>query len=120
MRGSGTAWFYDAVTWAQQNGIMGGYDNSSFAPNDPITREQLAAIFYRYAQYKGYDTTQGGMAIREFGDYESISDYAMSAMAWAVNTGLVKGDSNLLYPNGTATRAEIAAMLHRFVENGMK
>lgn len=120
VRGSGTAWFYDAVTWAQQNGIMGGYGNSSFAPNDPITREQLAAIFYRYAQYKGYDTTQGGMAIREFGDYESISDYAMSAMAWAVNTGLVKGDSNLLYPNGTATRAEIAAMLHRFVENGMR
>lgn len=120
VRGSGTAWFYDAVTWAQQNGIMGGYDNSSFAPNDPITREQLAAIFYRYAQYKGYDTTQGGMAIREFGDYESISDYAMSAMAWAVNTGLVKGDSNLLYPKGTATRAELAALLHRFVENGMK
>lgn len=120
VRGSGTAWFYDAVTWAQQNGIMGGYSNSSFAPNDPITREQLAAIFYRYAQYKGYDTTQGGMAIREFGDYESISDYAMGAMAWAVNTGLVKGDSNLLYPKGTATRAEIAAMLHRFVENGMK
>lgn len=120
VRGSGTAWFYDAVTWAQQNGIMGGYDNSSFAPNDPITREQLAAIFYRYAQYKGYDTTQGGMAIREFGDYESISDYAMGAMAWAVNTGLVKGDSNLLYPNGTATRAEIAALFHRFAENGMK
>lgn len=57
VRDSGTAWFYDAVTWAQQNGIMGGYSNSSFAPNDPITREQLAAIFYRYAQYKGYDTT---------------------------------------------------------------
>lgn len=120
VRDSGTAWFYDAVTWAQQNGIMGGYDNSSFAPNDPITREQLAAIFYRYAQYKGYDTTQGGMAIREFDDYESISDYAMGAMAWAVNTGLVKGDSNLLYPNGTATRAELAALFHRFVENGMK
>lgn len=120
VRDSGTAWFYDAVTWAQKNGIMGGYSNSSFAPNDPITREQLAAIFYRYAQYKGYDTTQGGMAIREFDDYESISDYAMGAMAWAVNTGLVKGDSNLLYPKGTATRAEIAALLHRFAENGMK
>lgn len=120
VRGSGTAWFYDAVTWAQKNGIMGGYSNSSFAPNDPITREQLAAIFYRYAQYKGYDTTQGGMAIREFDDYESISDYAMGAMAWAVNTGLVKGDSNLLYPKGTATRAEIAALFHRFAENGMK
>ena len=120
VRDSGTAWFYDAVTWAQQNGIMGGYSNSSFAPNDPITREQLAAIFYRYAQYKGYDTTQGGMAIREFDDYESISDYAMGTMAWAVNTGLVKGDSNLLYPKGTATRAEIAALFHRFAENGMK
>lgn len=120
VRGSGTAWFYDAVTWAQQNGIMGGYGNSSFAPNDPITREQLAAIFYRYVQYKGYDTTQGGMAIREFDDYESISDYAMGAMAWAVNTGLVKGDSNLLYPKGTATRAELAALFHRFAENGMK
>lgn len=120
VRDSGTAWFYDAVTWAQQNGIMGGYGNSSFAPNDPITREQLAAIFYRYAQYKGYDTTQGGMAIREFDDYESISDYAMGAMAWAVNTGLVKGDSNLLYPKGTATRAELAALFHRFAENGMK
>lgn len=120
VRGSGTAWFYDAVTWAQKNGIMGGYSNSSFAPNDPITREQLAAIFYRYAQYKGYDTTQGGMAIREFDDYESISDYAMGAMAWAVNTGLVKGDSNLLYPKGTATRAELAALFHRFAENGMK
>ena len=120
VRDSGTAWFYDAVTWAQKNGIMGGYGTSSFAPNDPITREQLAAIFYRYAQYKGYDTTQGGMAIREFDDYESISDYAMGAMAWAVNTGLVKGDSNLLYPKGTATRAEIAALFHRFAENGMK
>lgn len=120
VRDSGTVWFYDAVTWAQKNGIMGGYGNSSFAPNDPITREQLAAIFYRYAQYKGYDTTQGGMAIREFDDYESISDYAMGAMAWAVNTGLVKGDSNLLYPKGTATRAEIAALFHRFAENGMK
>lgn len=120
VRDSGTAWFYDAVTWAQQNGIMGGYSNSSFAPKDPITREQLTAIFYRYAQYKGYDTTQGGMAIREFDDYESISDYAMGAMAWAVNTGLVKGDSNLLYPKGTATRAEIAALFHRFAENGMK
>ena len=120
VRDSGTAWFYDAVTWAQKNGIMGGYGNSSFAPNDPITREQLAAIFYRYAQYKGYDTTQGGMAIREFDDYESISDYAMGAMAWAVNIGLVKGDSNLLYPKGTATRAEIAALFHRFAENGMK
>ena len=114
----GTAWFYDAVTWAQQNGIMGGCGNNRFAPNEPITREQLAAIFYRYAQYKGYDTTQGGMAMREFDDYESISDYARGAMTWAVNSGLIKGgDNNLLHPKGAAARAEIAAMLHRFMES---
>lgn len=115
--GPGTAWFYDAVTWVQQNGIMGGYGNGKFGPDDSVTREQLASIFYRYAQYKGYDTTQGGMAIREFDDYGSISSYAMDAMTWAVNIGLIKGgDNNLLNPNGTATRAEIAAMLHRFIE----
>ena len=111
------AWLYDAVTWAQQNGIMGGCGNNRFAPNEPVTREQLVAIFYRYAQYKGYDTTQDGMAIREFDDYESISDYAMGAMTWAVNSGLVKGGNNLLNPKGTAARAEIAAMLHRFMES---
>ena len=111
------AWLYDAVTWAQQNGIMGGCGNNRFAPNEPVTREQLVAIFYRYAQYKGYDTTQGGMAIREFDDYESISDYAMGAMTWAVNSGLVKGGDNLLNPKGAAARAEIAAMLHRFMES---
>ena len=102
------------------SGVVTGYSDTAFGPNDTITREQFAAILYRYAQYKGYDTTQGGMAIREFDDYESISDYAMGAMAWAVNTGLVKGDSNLLYPKGTATRAELAALFHRFAENGMK
>ena len=115
--GSGTAWLYDAVEWAQQNGIVGGCGNNQFAPNDPVTREQLAAIFYRYAQYKGYDTTQGGMAIREFDDCESISDYAVDAMTWAVNVGLINGRANnLLGPKDTAARAEIAAMLHRFIE----
>ena len=115
--GPGTAWYYDAVTWAQQNGIMAGYGNGKFGPDDPVTREQLASIFYRYAQYKGYDTTQGGMAIREFDDYESISGYAVDAMTWAVNIGIINGKgNNLLDPQGTATRAEIAAMLHRFIE----
>ena len=89
--------------------------------NDPITREQLAAIFYRYAQYKGYDTTQGGMAIREFGDYESISDYAMGAMAWAVITGLVEGLTAIFFIRMALLRVpRLQAMLHRFVENGMK
>ena len=79
VRDSGTAWFYDAVTWAQQNGIMGGYSNSSFAPNDPITREQLVAIFYRYAQYKGYDTTR---AAWQFGS--STIMRAFPIMQWAL------------------------------------
>ena len=115
--GPGTAWYYDAVTWAQQSGVMAGYGDGKFGPNDPVTREQLASIFYRYAQYKGYDTTQGGMAIREFSDYESISSYAVDAVAWAVNVGIMSGkENNLLDPQGTATRAEIAAMLHRFIE----
>ena len=115
--GPGTAWYYDAVTWAQQNGIMAGYGNGKFGPDDPVTREQLASIFYRYAQYKGYDTTQGGMAIREFDDYESISGYAVDAMTWSVNIGIINGkENNLLDPQGTATRAQIAAMLHRFIE----
>ena len=111
----GETWYAKGTVWAVENGISDGTN-----PEQPVTREQLAAMLYRYAQYKGYDTTQGGMAIREFDDYESISDYAMGAMAWAVNTGLVKGDSNLLYPKGTATRAELAALFHRFAENGMK
>ena len=80
------------------------------------TREQLAAIFYRYADYKGYDLTVKG-DLDKFKDADKITDYAKTAMQWAVGSGLVKGKSgNLLDPQGTATRAEIAAMLHRFIE----
>ena len=109
-------WYTDAVTWTAENGIFAGYGKDKFGPDDPITREQLAAIFYRYADYKGYDLTVKGN-LDKFKDADKITDYAKTAMQWAVSSGLVKGKSgNLLDPQGTATRAEIAAMLHRFIE----
>ena len=109
-------WYADAITWTAENGIFAGYGKDKFGPDDPITREQLAAIFYRYADYKGYDLTVKGN-LDKFKDADKITDYAETAMQWAVGSGLVKGKSgNLLDPQGTATRAEIAAMLHRFIE----
>ena len=109
-------WYADAITWTAENGIFAGYGKDKFGPDDPITREQLAAIFYRYADYKGYDLTVKGN-LDTFKDADKITDYAKTAMQWAVSSGLVKGKSgNLLDPQGTATRAEIAAMLHRFIE----
>ena len=109
-------WYADAITWTAENGIFAGYGKDKFGPDDPITREQLAAIFYRYADYKGYDLIVKGN-LDKFKDADKITDYAKTAMQWAVGSGLMKGKSgNLLDPQGTATRAEIAAMLHRFIE----
>ncbi len=110
------AWFYDAVTWAEKSGILSGYGNGSFGANDPVTREQLAAIFYRYAQCKGLDTENAG-DLDAFADKNAASAWAQTALSWAVERGLVsgKGDSRL-DPKGTATRAELAAMLHRFAQ----
>ena len=111
-------WYTDAILWANANGIVAGYDNGAYGVGDLITREQFATILYRYAQFKGYDTTQGGMAVREFSDYENISDYARPAMAWAVNAGIMGGmDDGTLMPQGKATRAEAATMLMNFCEN---
>ena len=112
------AWYADAVNWAAARGIVKGYDTGAFGPEDSVTREQLAAILYRYAQVKGYDTTRGGMAVREFSDSASISDWAQEAMAWAVNAQVLSGKGNgVLDPQGTATRAEVAQMLMNFVEH---
>ena len=111
-------WYTDAVAWAaSEGGVNGVGDGSAFAPNDTITREQMAVMLYRYAQYKEYDVTQGGMAAREYADYESISSWAVPAVEWAVNAGLISGTSAAtLSPQGSATRAEIATILMRFVE----
>ena len=109
--------YADAITWTVENGIFAGDGKDKFGPDDPITREQLAVIFYRYADYKGYDLTVKGNP-DTFKDADKITDYAKkAAMQWAIGSGLMKEKSgNLLDPQGTATRAEIAAMLHRFIE----
>ena len=93
-------------------GIAGGYGGGLFGPDDPITREQLAVMLYRYAQHNGYDTTQGGMAIREFGDFTQISGYAVKAMTWAVEAGVLTGNSlDTLAPGQAATRVQTAQAL---------
>lgn len=110
-------YYADAVSWAQSNGIVNGVSANEFAPDKNITREQIAAIMYRYAEYKGYDIGEGGMKIREFDDYESISAYAVNAMTWAVNTELINGKTETtINPKDNATRAETAAILQRFIE----
>ena len=109
-------WYTDAITWTAENGIFLGYGNNKVGPNDSITREQLAAIFFRYADYKGCDMTAKG-ELDKFRDAGKVSDYARAAMQWAVGSGLIQGKPDgVLDPQGTATRAEIAAMLHRFLE----
>ncbi len=109
-------WYADAITWATENGIFAGYSKDKFGPDEPITREQLTAIFYRYADYKGYKLTVTEN-LDKFEDADKITDYAKMVMQWAVGNGLIKGKAeNLLDPQGTATRAEISAMLHRFIE----
>lgn len=114
-------WYYDAVQWATAEGIVGGYGDGIYGPEDNITREQMALMLYRYAQYKGYDATQGGMEVREFTDYEEISDWALEGMTWAVNAGLLSGKgSGVLDPAGNATRAEVAQILMNFCENIVK
>ena len=110
-------WYSDAVAWASANGIVDGYGNGSFGPEDIITREQAAAILYRYAGYKTYDVTATG-ELNGFADADEISGWAEDAMSWAVGAGLLNGkNGGLLDPTGTATRAEAAAILARFCQN---
>lgn len=109
-------WYTEAITWAHENGITVGYGDNLFGTNDPVTREQLAAFFYRYAEYKGYDTTITD-SLDRFIDKDDVSDWAKDAMAWAIGYGLIEGrENNVLDPKDNATRAEFAAMLHRFCE----
>ncbi len=110
------AWFTDAVTWGSANGIVNGYGNGTFDPNRLITREQMAAILWRYASYKGFDVSSGeGVNLDDYADGDSISGYARQAMQWAIAEGLLKGyNDNTLKPLGNAKRCEAAAILHRF------
>ena len=110
-------YYADAVNWAAANNIVTGYDDTSFGPDDTITREQMAAILYRYAQYKGYDVTTGGMALNEYTDAGQISEYAVPAMQWANENGLITGSTaTTIEPQGNALRAEVATILMRFCE----
>ncbi|MGE4484350.1 MAG: S-layer homology domain-containing protein, partial [Oscillospiraceae bacterium] len=116
---SGT-WYADAVLWASSNNIVNGYGNGEFGPENNITREQIAAILYNYAQYKGYDVSAPA-ELDAFTDAGNTSDWAQASMKWAVANGLINGKGDgILDPTGTATRAEIAAMLMRFVDNFLK
>lgn len=112
------AWYADAVNWAASQGIVKGYDNGNYGPDDPITREQLAAMLHRYAKYRGYDVRVGEDSnILSYRDAEEISGYAIPAMQWACGVGLITGTPDAaLVPAGTATRAQAAAILMRFVE----
>ncbi len=110
-------YYSEAVRWAVSQGIANGMGDGTFGGYNNITREQLAVMLYNYAKLKGYDTTQGGMAIREFADYENISDYAKEALTWAVNAGIINGmGDGTLAPQGSATRAEAAQMIKVFCE----
>ena len=110
-------WYTDAIVWANANGIVAGYDDSTFGLGDSITREQLAAILYRYAQMKGYDVTEKA-DLTGYVDSAAISGYAVEAMQWANANGIVNGmTATTLAPQGTATRAQVATMLMNFCEN---
>ena len=109
-------WYTDAVAWAAHNGIVGGVGNNKFDPNGNITREQMAAILYRYANSNGIDTSARA-DLSSFPDGNKVSSYANDAIRWAVAEGLINGSDGKLMPQGNATRAQVAAILMRFIEN---
>ncbi|MDO4540234.1 MAG: S-layer homology domain-containing protein, partial [Syntrophomonadaceae bacterium] len=111
-------WYTEAIRWAAGVKIVEGYDAAAFGPDDDITREQLAAILWRYAKYKGYDVSVGeDTNILSYDDAFAISQYSIPAMQWACGAGLIQGDGENLMPQGSATRAQVAAILQRFCEN---
>ena len=112
-------YYEDAVTWAADNGIVNGTSTTTFSPNANVTREQMAAILYRYAQYKKYNTAASS-GLNGFTDHASVSGYAAASLEWAVAEKLVNGSNGKLMPTGNASRAQVAAILHRFAENVAK
>lgn len=114
------AWYTPGITWAVETGIVSGYGDGYFGPNDSITREQLAVMLFRYAQL--LDMSTGGRdSLTGFSDRDAISPWAQEAVAWTVDSGIISGLPNgTLVPSGTATRAEAAAMLQRFISALLK
>ena len=112
------AWYTQAVAWAAANGIVQGVSDSRFAPNVPVTREQMATILYRYANHTGVAVDGGSGSLDSFRDASAVSGYAVQAMGWAVDRGLISGvGDQRLSPGGSATRTQVAAILQRFAEN---
>ena len=114
-----TEYYAKAVAWAEKNGIVNGYGKGKFGPNDVITREQLAAIMYRYSNYKKYNTSVGeDTNILSYNDISELSEYAVFSMQWACGAGLVNGiGDGKLAPKGNATRAQLATILMRYCES---
>ena len=113
-------WYTDAVIWASANKIVEGYGNGKFGPEDDITREQMAAILWRYAKYKGYDMTNAA-DLSKFSDNGQISTWAQAAMSWSNANELINGKGGgILDPKGDAERCQVAAILHRFCESIVK
>ena len=110
------SYYEQAIAWASENGIVTGFDASTFAPDRAITREQLAAILFRFAAYRGMDAVTLRENLSSFQDQAAISVYAVSALNWAVGEGLMQGTGDKLEPTGNATRAQVAAMLRRFMQ----
>ena len=109
----GGAYYAEAVRWAASEKIVEGTTAETFAPNAAVTCAQVVTMLYRFAKAQGMDTTQGGMAIREFDDFDTVPAYALEAMDWAVNAGVLKGDNNRLLPQNACTRAQIVTLLWR-------
>ena len=111
------AWYEDAVAWISSEGLMTGYSDTAFGPDDPLTREQLALILYNYADWAGYDV-RGGVSLGSYIDADSASTWAVEALEWAIDAGLISGrGEGILAPAGTATRAEVAQIFMNFLEN---
>ena len=110
------AYYEKAVVWASQNNIVSGYTDGTFRPDAPVTREQLASILYRYTLYRGQDVSAGETtSLTGYGNAQAVSSYALPAMRWACGTGILQGANGKLNPSGLATRAQLAAMLHRYL-----
>ena len=112
------AYCADAVAWAAENGIVLGYGNGNYGPDDSITREQMAAVLYRYAKFKGYDVSVGEETnILSYDDAQTIGEYAIPALQLACGAELIQGSGNKLMPKDGATRAQVAVILTRFCQN---
>jgi hypothetical protein len=109
-------YYTDAVAWAAENEIVGGYGNGKFGPEDAITREQMAVILMNYAKFKGYDVSMS-TDLSKYTDEGSISSWAKDAISWANAISLIQGDGSKLMPAGNAERCQVAAILQRFIEN---